>query len=61
MILKRRCRDCGDIFEITVDATAYNRWLAGALIQECFPKMSADVRELLISGICGKCFDKIFK
>lgn len=29
-------------------------------IQEIFPEMSASNRELLISGICGECFDSLF-
>ena len=30
------------------------------LIQNAMPNLSADDRELLISGICGPCFDKMF-
>lgn len=29
-------------------------------IQTIFPEMSASNRELLISGICGECFDSLF-
>ena len=32
----------------------------GALIQDAMPYLSADDRELLISGTCGACFDKMF-
>jgi hypothetical protein len=32
----------------------------GELIQNVLPELSPDQRELLISGICGKCFDEMF-
>lgn len=47
-------------------AIIYNRedmvdWLSGkSYIQDCLPYLSNGERELLISGICGECFDKIF-
>jgi hypothetical protein len=31
----------------------------GQLVQNEFPELSADERELIISGICGKCFDDL--
>ena len=36
------------------------RWHAGEHIQNVIPEVSADLRELLISGICGSCFDGLF-
>jgi hypothetical protein len=38
----------------------YERWQNGEHIQNVAPYLSADDRELLISGMCGKCFDEIF-
>lgn len=29
--------------------------------QDVLPDLSADAREMLISGMCGKCFDKLFE
>lgn len=29
-------------------------------IQELFPELSASVRELMLSGLCSKCQDKVF-
>ena len=37
------------------------RWEDGELIQDAMPYLSAGERELLISGVCGKCFDKMFE
>jgi hypothetical protein len=34
---------------------------AGELIQRAMPDVSEDERELLISGVCGQCFDELFK
>ena len=31
------------------------------LIQHCFPYLTTDQRELLMSGICGECWNKVFK
>ena len=39
------------------DVTA---WENGELIQNAMPYLSADEREVLISGTCGPCFDRMF-
>lgn len=39
----------------------WNRWRNGELIQRCFPYLNDDAREILISGVCGECFDALFK
>jgi hypothetical protein len=33
----------------------------GKLIQEIFPELSEELREMFISGMCGTCWDKTFK
>lgn len=35
-------------------------WERGAYIQDAFPRLSPEDREILISGTCPKCWDKIF-
>ena len=40
------------------DLTKFRK--SGKLIQNFFPKLTPGEREILISGICGKCFDKMF-
>jgi hypothetical protein len=35
-------------------------WVMGNKIQEVLPELSAEQRELLISGTCGACFDRMF-
>jgi hypothetical protein len=40
----------------------FTQWKAGKInIQDALPDFSADERELLLSSICGTCFDKMFK
>ena len=53
------CIQCGESQHIkarTVDLTA---WIGGELIQVAMPYLTADEREILISGICSTCFDDI--
>lgn len=54
------CPICGHENEIQVYPEDYLKWQAGALVQDAFPYLSADDREMLISGICPNCWDKMF-
>lgn len=55
------CRECGRTYIVDVKMDDYLDWINGkGLIQDIFPYLSAGERELLISGICGECFDRIF-
>jgi hypothetical protein len=54
------CPRCVDFFSITVPHDDYLKWQAGTLIQEAFPYMSIDDRELLISGVCGECWKTMY-
>ena len=46
--------------KIDIPEEAYKKWQNGTRIQMAMPMLSPDDREILISGICGPCFDKIF-
>jgi len=55
------CWQCGekqDVIEITHGQLKL--WRDGAKIQQAFPELTPDVRELLISATCSTCFDKMF-
>jgi len=40
----------------------FTQWKAGGInIQDALPDFSTDERELLLSSICGTCYDKMFK
>lgn len=54
------CPFCHKANEVEVNEMDYWDWQDGALAQDAFPYLSADERELLISGICPKCWDGMF-
>ena len=55
-----RCPFCGHANEVEVNEMDYLDWQDGELAQNAFPYLSADEREMLISGICPKCWDGMF-
>jgi hypothetical protein len=57
--LSRSCVGCKGFYDIIVESSDYKAWRDGMLIQTAFPYLSVDLREILISGICGICFDEI--
>lgn len=56
----RPCGVCGTAATVHVDPDAHARWLAGALVQDAFPGMDANTRELLVSGTHAACWDAMF-
>jgi len=58
--LSGNCTYCNIPQVVTVTAQAYYNWDHGMFVQNAFPNLSKDEREFLVSGICGKCFDKMF-
>ena len=54
------CIVCGEQFVTHMDKPRFERWQNGEHIQDVFPELSVDERELLISGICGNCFNEMF-
>ena len=54
------CPFCGHANEVEVNEMDYFDWQDGELAQNAFPYLSADEREMLISGICPKCWDEMF-
>jgi hypothetical protein len=54
------CRACAKEQALTVRAVDLLAWRNGTAIQNAMPYLNADDRELLISGICGVCFDRMF-
>ncbi len=59
-IKSKTCPMCGESAEFTVTEESYQRYLDGDFIQDCFPDMSAGDRERFLTGICDKCWKKIF-
>ena len=54
------CPFCGHSNEVAVNEADYWDWQDGALVQDAFPYLTADEREMLISGICPTCWAKTF-
>ena len=55
------CVVCGKIHEpVILDAEKYYRWKDGECIQDVFPEMTKEQREILISGTCPECWDALF-
>ncbi len=55
-----QCPFCGRGNEVEVNEADYWDWDDGMLVQDAFPYLSADEREMLISGICPSCWEKYF-
>lgn len=53
------CRDCGKAVELELSQEQIDRYNNGALAQNAFPHLTPDEREIIISGICGECFDEL--
>lgn len=54
------CRSCGRRFEIQFEFEDYENWCNGTLIQDAFPYLTADERELLKTQTCGLCWERMF-
>lgn len=50
----------GREFTITARLDDINRWVNGELIQNCFPYLNADEREILKTGIDGQSWSEMF-
>ena len=59
--LKSTCIDCKKTYIMFVNPTDLADWKEGKLIQEAMPYLTSGQRELLISQVCGTCFDKLFE
>jgi len=55
--IAKQCSLCKKSFTIQVNLDDFNKWEDGMVIQKAMPYLSADERELLISGYCRECFD----
>lgn len=55
-----KCPFCGAETVINVPVEGIKKYKDGALIQNAFPNMTAEEREVLISGICFECQKKVF-
>lgn len=55
------CRICGSKHILTMNEFQWDEYLSGVgYAQDIFPNWTHEERELLITQICGPCFDKMF-
>ena len=60
--LSRSCPNCGKICSVQVHEKDLLKWKAGMLVQNAFPYLTADEREVIfLSGFCNKCWDSLMK
>lgn len=55
-----QCPFCGRGNEVEVNEADYWDWDDGMMVQAAFPYLSAGEREMLITGICPTCWNKMF-
>lgn len=58
--IETRCPFCGKAHTVQVHGKDYRAWQEGKHAQDAFPYLSANEREMLISGICPTCWDNMF-
>ena len=59
-LITNPCIVCGARSEMVVPLDNYIEWTKGTLIQDAFPDMDADSRELLKTGTHPECWDELF-
>lgn len=59
-VLVAKCKSCDYEVHIPITEDQLLKYKNGETIQRVLPNVSPDDRELFISGLCGKCFDKMF-
>lgn len=58
--LEKICVKCGESVLVTATGAELMAYVCGALVQDAFPNMPVDHREMFISGVCGECFREMF-
>lgn len=57
-ILRAECPNCPNGYDFKVEKEQYENWRNGVLIQNAFPHLSQQERELLLGGICNSCLSE---
>lgn len=62
MIIEVTCPNCERTFSASFDDERIKRFENGELLQEVFPELSADDRELFfLTHFCKECWDELFE
>lgn len=54
------CHGHGDVLTVSVRVGDLLNWRDGLHIQDCFPYLSTDEREWLMTGYCPRCWEEMF-
>lgn len=54
------CAECAFPYTFVVLEDRFQAWQDGELVQDAFPNMPGEWREMLISSVCPSCFDDLF-
>jgi hypothetical protein len=61
ILIKRKCRRCKTVVEFYVQADDWDLYKTGDyFVEDVFWYLTPDQREILLSRLCGDCFDAIF-
>ena len=58
-VINCNCKECKKEVVLKVKTEHWNNYQAGEFIQSSLTELSTDERELLLSGMCGKCWNKV--
>jgi len=53
------CMVCGVSDSVIVPSAGFFNWKNGAFVQDAFPELSADDREMLMTGTHNLCWEKM--
>lgn len=63
ILVETTCPFCGKVVSMTLDEHVWHNGLrayqSGELIQNAWPTLTPDERELIQTGICPKCWDEM--
>ena len=60
LLITKPCPYCGTISKVAVPESGLRQWKSGTRIQDALPMLTTDEREILMSGVCPKCWDEVF-
>ena len=60
ILVGNRCPMCQKMNSVEVYKADFEKWRNGELIQVAMPYLSADDREIIKTGICPTCWDRMF-
>jgi len=58
--IQRKCSISKENYCVEVKKEDYNRWKSGEMAQDCFPYLTPEEREFLISNTTPKEWDNMF-